>query len=212
MSHIDWKVELRKIEREFDGKPPMPSPAVIKARRDREQREKEAVEMRVTQLSALARLSLVVTLTAALQWWPYATSCGIGVAGLLGAYGMVAVGGLWVATYSWRHRLAASHALALTFVLAGLVLLASQVLPRAGYATITGIDANGWSCVASVARAPVVNGDAPAMGGTRVELPPPGAPTSASADTPVAADAADAAHAATVTAGRAETADAGTTF
>jgi hypothetical protein len=165
MSHIDWKVELRKIEREFDGKPPMPSPAVIKARRDREQREKEAVELRVTQLSALARLSLVIALTAALPWWPYATRCGAGVAGLVAAYAMVAIGGLWVAAYSWRHRLAASHALALAFLMAGLLLVASQVLPRAGYVTIHGVDASGWSCTvaaAPAANAPVASADAPA--------------------------------------------------
>lgn len=144
--HIDWNVELRKIERQFDGLPPAPSIAVQKARKEREQREKQAVEARVTQLSALARLLLVVTLTAALPWWPYATGCGPGVAALVAAYGMVAVGGLWVATYAWRHRLAASHALALAFVLAGLVLVASQVLPRAGYVTIRGVEASGWSC------------------------------------------------------------------
>ena len=165
MSHIDWKVELRKIEREFDGKPPMPSPAVIKARRDREQREKEAVELRVTQLSALARLTLVVALTAALPWWPYATRCGAGVAGLLAAYGMVAIGGLWVAAYSWRHRLAMSHSLALAFLMAGLLLVASQVLPRMGLATISGIDASGWSCpvaAAPVTNAPVASAEEPA--------------------------------------------------
>lgn len=153
MSHIDWKVELRKIEREFDGKPPMPSPAVIKARRDREQREKEAVEARVTQLSALARLVLVVALTAALPWWPYATRCGPGVAALLAAYAMVVVGGLWVAAYSWRHRLATSHALSLAFLVTGLALVASQVLPRMGMATITGIEASGWSCAVSTSAA-----------------------------------------------------------
>lgn len=149
MSHIDWNVELRKIEREYDGLPAMPSPAVIKARREREQREKEAVEARVTQLSALARLVLVVALTAALPWWPYATRCGAGVAALLGAYAMVAVGGLWVAAYSWRHRLAASHALSLAVLIGGLALVASQVLPRMGMATFTGVEASGWSCVAS---------------------------------------------------------------
>jgi hypothetical protein len=154
MSHIDWKVELRKIEREFDGKPPLPSPAVIKARRDREQREKEAVELRVTQLSALARLALVVMLTAALPWWPYATRCGAGVAALVGAYAMVAIGGLWVATYSWRHRLATSHSLALAFLMAGLVLVASQVLPRMGWAQIAGVDAGGWSCTVAATTGP----------------------------------------------------------
>lgn len=147
--HIDWNVELRKIERQFDGLPPAPSVAVMKARREREQREKQAVEARVTQLSALARLMLVVALTAALPWWPYATRCGPGAAALVAAYAMVAVGGLWVATYAWRHRLAASHVLSLTFLLVGLVLMASQVLPRAGWVAIRGVDASGWSCVAT---------------------------------------------------------------
>ena len=40
MSEIDWNVELRKIEREYDGLPPEPSANALRARRAAELRER----------------------------------------------------------------------------------------------------------------------------------------------------------------------------
>jgi len=38
MGEINWLTELRKIEREFDGLPPEPTPMELRARRAAEQR------------------------------------------------------------------------------------------------------------------------------------------------------------------------------
>ena len=56
------------------------------------------------------------------------------------------VGGLWAAAYTWRHRLALTHVLAVLLAVAGLALLSVQVLPRSGYARITGVQADAWRC------------------------------------------------------------------
>ena len=158
MSEIDWNLELRKIERQYDGLPPEPSASVVKARKAREQRQREQVEARVAQFGAVARLVLVATLVTALYWWPYATRCGLDLAALLVAQSMVIVGGLWAAAYAWRHRLAACHAVALLLLLAGLVLVSAQLLPRAGWVTIVGIEATEWRCVATSAVASARSG------------------------------------------------------
>ena len=148
MTDIDWNVELRKIEREYDGLPPLPSPTVLRAQKAAEQRAREEAEHRVAVLAAGARLILVASLVAALFWWPYATDCGPDLAGFLGAQAMIVVGGVWTAVHAWRHRLATSHTIALVLVLIGIALVAAHVLPRLGYATVVGIDATGWRCTA----------------------------------------------------------------
>ena len=146
MTDIDWNLELRKIEREYDGLPPLPSPTAQRAQKAAEQRVREQAERRIAVLAAGARLILVASLVAALAWWPYATDCGADLAGFLGAQAMIVVGGVWSAVFAWRHRLATSHTIALVLVLIGLALVAAHVLPRLGYATIAGIDATGWRC------------------------------------------------------------------
>ena len=150
-SDIDWNVELRKIEREYDGLPPEPSAAALRAQRMAESRAKEQAARRLATLGAVARLLLVATLAGALFWWPYRTECGPDLAAFLGAESMIVVGGLWTAAFAWRHRLAASHTIALMLVLLGLSLVAAQVLPRLGYATVVGVDATEWRCTASAA-------------------------------------------------------------
>ena len=148
--HIDWNVELRRIERQFDGLPPEPSASVVKARKEAEKRAKAEAEARLALLGSTLRLALVASLATALYWWPYGAQCGPELAGLVGAMSMVVVGGLWTAAHSWRHRLAANHALAVALLVAGLALVAAQVLSRTGYARITGVDGTAWSCPATV--------------------------------------------------------------
>lgn len=152
MSEIDWNVELRKIEREYDGLPPEPSPAALRAQRAAEARARDEAEQRLAVVAAVGRLVLVGLLVGGLSWWPYATSCGAGLAALLAAQTMIVVGGLWTAIFTFRYHLPTSHTIALAFVLTGLVLLAAQVLPRLGYVTIPTVDATHWRCVATVAR------------------------------------------------------------
>lgn len=153
MSEIDWNVELRKIEREFDGLPPEPSPNALRAQKAAELRARQLAAERLALVGAWARLLLVVALGVALYWWPYAHACDLRLAAFLGAQAMVAVGGLWVAAFTWRHRLAASHSLALVVLAAGLLLVAAQVLPRLGYATVAGVRADHWRCAAGEAAA-----------------------------------------------------------
>ena len=150
--NINWKSELRKIEREYDGLPPEISPEEARVQHSALRRAHEQAQQRAAAIAAAVRIALVVSLPAGLHWWPYASDCGLPLVGFVAAEVMVAVGGLWVATFAWRHRLAASHMLALMLFLTGLVLVAGQVLPRQGYVTIKGLDAAGWSCPASAAR------------------------------------------------------------
>lgn len=143
---IDWNVELRTIEREYDGLPPEPSTAAGRARRIAELREREQAERRLALFGSAARLVLAGGLLAAIAWWPYGARCGAGLAGFLMAGGMIVLGGGWSAVHAWRHRLAISHGIALAIVLAGLAILSAQVLPRLGYATVVGVEANAWQC------------------------------------------------------------------
>ena len=96
-------------------------------------------------IATVARIGLTASLLVALYWWPYATRCGFGLAGLLTAQSMVAFGGASSALYTWRHRQGAAHLIALALVAAGLALVAVQLLPRMGGATIPGVS-GAWSC------------------------------------------------------------------
>ena len=149
MSQIDWSVELRKIEREYDGLPPAPSPARLRAERAlKEQREARASAL-ADLFGAWARLLLVAALAASLAWGPYGRDCGRGLAGFLGACGTVALGGLWTAVLAWQRRLALAHVVAVTLLVGGLVLLAGESLPRLGYATFPWVPSVAWRCLAA---------------------------------------------------------------
>ncbi|HEX4683614.1 MAG TPA: hypothetical protein VH277_12930 [Gemmatimonadaceae bacterium] len=145
-SRIDWNTELRAIEREFDGLPPETSEAEAKAQRRAERRARERTEERVAIVGTHARVLLVAALLGAINWWPYTSSCGGGLAAFVGAQCMVVVGGMWCAVCSWRNRLAVSHAVALALLATGLTLVASQVLSRLGYVSIAGLQATRWRC------------------------------------------------------------------
>lgn len=132
----DWSVKLKKIEREFEGLPPEPSPAFKKMQSEEERRAQERAQQRAAMIGASARLILVFMLFVALAIWPYANECGSGLFGYLGTKAVIVAGGLWVAFTTWRARLARMHALSLVIVLVGLILIAVDVLPRIGYASV----------------------------------------------------------------------------
>ena len=145
MSEIDWNVMLRRIEREYDGLPPEPSSADLRAQKAAVLRARQ--EQRVAGVGAWVRMLLVGALAASLYWWPNAHACGLDLATFLSAETMVVVGALWVASFTFRHHLAITHAFAVALLVAGLALVAVQVLPRAGYATFAGVRADGgWRC------------------------------------------------------------------
>lgn len=135
MVEDNWASQLKKIEREFDGLPPEPSPAVQKMQSEAERRAKEKAQQRAAMIGASARLILVFGLGAAIVIWPYSRQCGWGWIGYVGVEAVIVAGGLWVAFTTWRGRLPKMHAFSLLIVLAGLVLIAAEVLPRIGYAT-----------------------------------------------------------------------------
>ena len=132
----DWSTKLKNIEREFDGLPPEPSLAFKKMQSEEERRAQERAQQRAAAIGAGARLLLVFALFGALAIWPYANDCGAGWFGYVGAEAVIVAGGLWVAFTTWRHRLPKMHALSLVIILVGLVLIASEVLPRTGYASV----------------------------------------------------------------------------
>ncbi|HSA57644.1 MAG TPA: hypothetical protein VLE53_18160 [Gemmatimonadaceae bacterium] len=146
MTAIDWKTELRKIEREIEGLPPEPSPAQVRAQRAAEAREKQAKHDRAARRGAWARLTLVVALGGAIAFWPYARSCGVGLLAFMSAGAMVLLGGIWVAACTWRLRMGVTHALAIGLTVWGLVLVGHQVLPRVGYPGPPLADASAWFC------------------------------------------------------------------
>ena len=101
----DWSTKLKKIEREFEGLPPEPSPAFKKMQSEEERRAQERAQQRAAMIGASARLILVFMLFVALAIWPYANECGSGLFGYLGTKAVIVAGGLWVAFTTWRARL-----------------------------------------------------------------------------------------------------------
>ena len=67
MGEINWLTELRKIEREFDGLPPEPTPTERRARRAAEQHAEKLRKERATLLGVLARFLPVVGLAGAIM-------------------------------------------------------------------------------------------------------------------------------------------------
>ena len=136
MSGNDWKTQLRKIEREFDGLPPEPSPALLKMQSESERRAQKRTEDRASAMGAAARLFLVLALGAGLSLWPYEHECGQGLFVYIAVKAVLVAGGIWVATYTWQRRMPRIHILSLLITLIGLVLIAGEVLPRTGYAAV----------------------------------------------------------------------------
>lgn len=147
MAEIDWNSELRKIEREFSGLPPLPTEKELRQKRALEQRERERQDARTAALGTWARLVLVIALGGAILLWPYTRDCGAGLLAYLFAGLLIVAGGIWSAVYAWRHRLALPHVLAITMLIWGLALLALEVLPRAGYARVGAASQATWWCV-----------------------------------------------------------------
>lgn len=136
MADNDWSTQLKKIEREFEGLPPEPSPAFKKLQSEEERRAQERAKQRVAAIGAGARLILVFALFGAIAIWPYENACGSGLFGYLGAEAAIIAGGLWVAFTTWRARLPKLHMLSLVIILVGLILIAAELLPRTGYASV----------------------------------------------------------------------------
>jgi hypothetical protein len=152
MDSTRWDKELAKVDRTLeslsdeallpDDSAKQPSPAGRKARKDevREQRHK------TTTLGVLARLVLAVALGVGMLFWPYSARCGVGLFGYLGAASMVVVAGVWSSIWSWRHRSGQAHVLSLLLIVWGVILGATEILPRVGYAMPDAQHPAIWMC------------------------------------------------------------------
>lgn len=146
---INWTSELKRIERAFDGLPPLPpvpSPAQLKQRRASErrtlERSLERQERTAMIIGTSGRFLLVFALSAAINFWPYGHACGFGLFTYMFAEVLIVVGGLWTVAWTWQHRMPRGHGIAMAMVGWGVALIAAQVLPRIGYAA----EAAHWFC------------------------------------------------------------------
>ncbi|HJQ53696.1 MAG TPA: hypothetical protein VJ825_07615 [Gemmatimonadaceae bacterium] len=113
---------------------------------EEERRAQERTQQRAAMFSGAARLVLVAALGIALALWPYERECGSGLFGFLGVELMIVIGGIWVAFTTWRYRLPRMHVVSLFIILGGLTLLAAEVLPRIGYASVDPKHPPSFSC------------------------------------------------------------------
>ena len=144
----DWDKELKKIDQQIEALPdgdeilrpkPAGTPPAVRP-------GASVVPSRRTTFGALARLTLAVALGIGIMFWPYEARCGAGLAAYLGAVAVVIGAGVWSSVWTWRHRTARAHVLSLLLVLWGLILGATEVLPRVGYARPTLQHPAIWSC------------------------------------------------------------------
>jgi hypothetical protein len=146
MSDRDWDAELKKIDRQMEkvsDHAMLPAPANATPA----QKAQVVEQQRATStFGVFARLTLAVALGVGIVFWPYAARCGFGLTAYLGAVTALVVSGGWSAIWTWRHRAARAHLLSLLLVAWGLVLAATEVLPRVGYAIPTAAHPATWSC------------------------------------------------------------------
>ena len=150
MSTKDWDKEMAKIDKQLesisdDG---LTSPATTKgaAKTPTEKAPGAEVKRTTSTFGVFARLILAVALGLGMLMWPYSARCGPGLFAYLFASGMVAVGGVWSAVWTWRHRSAQAHVLSLLLIVWGIVLATIEILPRVGYAAPTASHPATWMC------------------------------------------------------------------
>lgn len=146
MAGTDWDKEMKKIDRQLES---ISDDALISTSSKKPSAEKARagdVQSTTTTFGVFARLLLAVVLGLAMLFWPYSARCGPGLFAFLFASGMVVVGGVWSAVWTWRHRSAQAHVLSLLLVVWGLVLAGLEILPRTGYAAPTAQHPATWMC------------------------------------------------------------------
>ena len=146
LSEINWALELKKIEREFDGLPPEPSPIEQRQKRQAERRERQRQDAVGASFGVYFRLTLVVSLGISLVCWPYDVTCGAMLYGYLATVVVLVVGGMWTALATFTYQMPWRHLMALLIVLWGMWLGAAEVLPRIGYASPSPTRTTTWSC------------------------------------------------------------------
>jgi hypothetical protein len=147
VENMRWTAKLRKIEKQFDGLPPDPSPAAIRIKRDVERRIRERREGQFRMFGTWGRLTLVAALASGITfWWPYPHACGADFLQYGAVAALVVIGGVWTMVSSWRARLGVAHTIALGLLLWGLGLVSLQVAPRIGLPAPPGVRQASWRC------------------------------------------------------------------
>lgn len=138
----DWERELARIDKQLESVSDSQLFPEKKGATPAQQAQVASDRATATSWPAVLRLALSVVLGVGILFWPYANRCGIGLAGYLVAVAAVAASGVWSAVWTWRHRTGRAHALSILLIVWGLVLGATEVLPRIGYAK----QALTWNC------------------------------------------------------------------
>jgi hypothetical protein len=138
----DWDRELAKIDKQLESVSDSQLFPEKKGASPAQQAQVATDRASATSWPAIVRLALSVALGVGILFWPYANRCGFGLTGYLVAVTAVAASGVWSALWTWRHRTGRAHALSILLIVWGLVLGATEMLPRIGYAK----EALTWSC------------------------------------------------------------------
>jgi hypothetical protein len=146
MSPTDWDKEMAKIDRQLES---VSDEALLPSSGARSPAEKDSIvttQKKTRTLGVFTRLLLAVVLGVAMIFWPYSTRCGAGLFGYLAAVGVLITAGIWTAVWTWRHRTARGHVVSLVVLGWGLLLGATELLPRLGYAKPTPEHPAIWMC------------------------------------------------------------------
>ncbi|MBI3792482.1 MAG: hypothetical protein HY275_16595 [Gemmatimonadetes bacterium] len=146
MADRNWDQELAKIDKQLES---VSDAALFPAPKQATAAERAVVgEQRATTRTwgAFLRLALSSAVGIGILFWPYDARCGLGLALYLAAVAGVITGGVWSAVWTWKHRTPKAHGLSLLLVAWGLVLGATEVLPRVGYAIPTAAHPAQWTC------------------------------------------------------------------
>jgi hypothetical protein len=158
----DWDSELTMIDKQLESMSDSAlSPAPAKTAPPAARAEVATERATTRTWGAFLRLALATALGVGILFWPYPTRCGFGLAGYLAAVAAVFAGGVWSSVWTWRHRTARAHVLSLLLILWGMVLGATELLPRLGYARPDPARPSGWTCSAPSTPAPVTTPAAP---------------------------------------------------
>jgi hypothetical protein len=142
VSSRDWDKELAKIDKQLESVSDAQLFPEKKGAAPAQKTQVATERAATSSWPAIVRLVLSVALGIAILFWPYANRCGLGLSGYLVAVTAVATSGIWSAVWTWKHRLGRAHALSVLLIVWGLVLGATEVLPRIGYAK----QSLSWSC------------------------------------------------------------------
>jgi len=146
MAGTDWDKEMKKIDKQLESISDDALISTSSAKAPAEKAKVAAVQRTTSTFGVFARLMLAVALGLGMLFWPYSARCGPGLFAFLFASGMVVVGGVWSAVWTWRHRSAQAHVLSLLLIVWGLVLAGLEILPRTGYVTPTAQHPATWMC------------------------------------------------------------------